>query len=486
MSGTPEPSGAAAGSRGGSAALRRGGNLIFLGISQAFRLGAGFVVNVIVMRALGVEPFGIYGYVTTLVGLFAFGSYMGMDRLLNAEISRDESLLPRSVAAGLLATALLSTVTAAAIVGWAWLGDGRPLVVTAAAVGALALGLRSLAMMPVASFHALRRMGLGAGGHIVGRMVLVAATLVLLQAGLDVVAVFGAQVIDALVTLGIILVVYAREVGRLPLRQGAAEVPGLLRRSVPFGLNALFTSVYLSVDVIMLQQMRGEAEVGLYRAATIVIALLPQVADTITTGVFPRMARHLGDPAAAGEELTRTARVLLAISMPAAVGGVVLAEPLVVLMGGEEFAAASVAFVIMAPMIPLRFLKNAYGMTLSSLNRQADRTRGVFWAAAFNILANLYAIPRWGAAGAAFTTLLTDVGLLLWKHWRMAPLLEGYRVLPMVARAALPSLLMGGVLLLLPPFHVLLQVAVGALVYAVLGNLVGAWHPRDLRWLRRV
>lgn len=462
------------------------GNLGFLGLSQAFRLAAGFAINILVMRWVGVEGFGVYGYITTLVGLLSFGAYMGMDRLLNGEISRNESLAGRLVSGGLLATLVLSSVTAAVIVGWAWWMDGRPEVVLAAALGALALGLRSVAMIPVAAFHAVRRMGLGASAHIVGRVVLVVATTLLLWQGLDVEGVFVAQVLDGVVTLGLILFVYTRTLGGLSWSQGVQAAPGLLRRSVTFGMNALYTSVYLSVDVIMLQQMRGETEVGLYRAAAVVISLLPQVADTIVTGIFPRMARHHGQPAAAGEELNFLTRVLLALSVPAAVGGLVLAGPLVVLMGGEEFATAALPFMIMAPMLPIRFMTNAYGMTLTSLDRQEERTRGALMAAVVNIGLNIAIIPTWGAVGAAATTLATDVLLVLWLRWRVGPLVEGHRVAAMVLRTIIPAALMGGVLVLLPDLPVLLSILVGALVYAVAGYLGGAWHPRDFSRLRRV
>ncbi len=471
---------------GSSGQEAKRGNLIYLGLSQAFRLGAGFAINIMVMRWVGVEGFGVYGYITTLVGLLSFGAYMGLDRLLNGEISRREDLAGRYVSGGLLATLLLSSLTAAIIIGWtAWM-DGRPDVVLAASLGALALGLRSVAMIPVAAFHAVRRMGLGTTAHMIGRTVLVAATAMLLWSGLDVEGVFVAQVLDGAVTLGLILFVYSRTLGGLSLRQGIESAPGLLRRSVTFGMNALYTSVYLSVDVLMLQQMHGEAEVGIYRAAAVVISLLPQVADTITTGIFPRMARHLGQPLAAGEELSFTTRVLLAIGVPATIGGLMLAEPLVVLMGGEDFASAALPFMIMAPMLPIRFLTNAYGMTLTSLDRQGERTRGTLYAAVVNILLNLAIIPVWGVEGAAATTLATDILLVSWLRWRVGPLVQEYRIGGMLLRTGVPAILMGGALWLLPPLPVLLSITIGAAVYAVAGYLSGAWHPRDLSRLRRV
>lgn len=468
------------------ASEERRGNLLALGLSQAVRLGAGFLVSVLIMRGLGVEAFGVYGTLTTLIGLCSFGANMGLERYLNGEVSRREERARALVGGALLAVGLFSGLTALVVLGLArgLLGGGEALL--AAGLGALGLGLRALAMMPVAAFHGLRRMAFGVGPHILGRLVLVAGTLLLLRLGLGVPGVFLAQVLDGAVTLVGVLWIFRARLGSPDFGPGARELPALLRRAPTFGLNALYTSLYLSVDVIMLQQMRGEAEVGLYRAAAVGIALLPQVADTIVTGIFPRMARHLGDRAAAGEELRFLSRVLLALSLPAALGGVILAEPLVVLLGGEEFAEAGLAFAIMAPMLPFRFLTNAYGMTLTSLDRQEERTRGALLAAILNIGLNLFVIPRFGAAGAAATTLLTDVLLVAWLRWRVGGLVEGAGLLAVLLRALVPALPMGLVVLQLRELPVLLVVGVGALVYAALGYLLGAWHPRDLSRLRRV
>jgi hypothetical protein len=38
----------------------------------------------------------------------------------------------------------------------------------------------------------------------------------------------------------------------------------------------------------------------------------------------------------------------------------------------------------------------------------------------------------------------------------------------------------------MPEWHVLIIIAVGGAVYGALGLASGAWHPRDIRYLRRV
>lgn len=465
---------------------RRGGNLVSLALSQGFRLGSGLAINVMLMRALGVEGYGVYGYVMTLVGLAAFGASMGMNRLINRELARDPDAAGRMVATGLAATAGLSVLTAGAIALWIQQVDGRPEVLAAGLLAALAMGLQSMATVPEAAFHARSHMAPSVRGQVLGRVVLVAACAGLLLAGAGVLAIFVAQVLDAVATLLLILWNYRRHIGFGGMRTDRRAVVALVREAFPFGMNALFGSIYLSVDVLLLQVMRGDTEVGLYRGAVMLIALFPVLANTLTTGIYPRMARHLGDRAAAGGELAFASRILLLVSLPAAVGGFLVAEDLMVFLGGSDFARSALPFMIMAPLLPLRFLNNGFAMTLSTLNRQGDRTRGVMIAAVLNLGLNLVFIPKYGAAGAAGTTVATEVVLLAWNRWRIAPLVQGLGIGGSLLRVGVAAGLMGAALVATPELHVLVDIGVGVGVFAVVSRLSGAWARRDLGRLRRV
>jgi O-antigen/teichoic acid export membrane protein len=125
-------------------------------------------------------------------------------------------------------------------------------------------------------------------------------------------------------------------------------------------------------------------------------------------------------------------------------------------------------------------------MTLSALDRQSDRTRGVFYAALFNIAANLLVIPRFGAVGTAATTLVTEVLLAVWLRWRVGPLVERLSAGSAALRVGVPAAVMGLVLATLPSLPVLVAIGVGAAVYGVTGSLTGAWSWADLPRLRSV
>jgi O-antigen/teichoic acid export membrane protein len=465
---------------------RSGGNLLKLGAAQLFRLGSGLAINLLLLRALGVDGFGVYGTVLTVVGLATFGAGMGMERLVNRELARDPSKTGRLVGAGMATTAGMSALTSLGVVAWVVLVDGRPVVIASGALAAFAMALQGIATVPQAAFHAQSDMGPSVKSQIAGRVSLVTGTVVGLLLGLDVAAVFVGQVLDGLVTLGTMLWMYGRHEGLRALRVRLEDARWIVRRSLPFGVNALFVSIYLSVDVLMLAVMRGDTDVGIYRGAVMLIALFPIIANTLTTGVYPRMAQHLGDREAAGAELGFVLRVLLTISVPSAVGGVLVAEPLMVLLGGPEFAVSAVPFMILVPLLPLRFANNAVEMTLTTLNRQRDRTLGAVIASTVNIGLNFLLIPEFGAAGAAATTLFTEVVLTLWLQWRVRPLVTGLDLLRTFGRVGVPAAAMAVALVLLPPAHVVVQIGVGVVVYGVVSRALGAWHPRDLGRLRRV
>ena len=465
---------------------RRGGNVGSLMAIQGFRIASGFAVNVLLMRGLGVDGFGIYGWVTILVNLAGFAATLGMDRLLKRELARDPEAADRWVYTGLAASGLLSVGASVLIVVLAGLLDGRGVVVISSALAALSLGLGALAQMPLSWFHGVSRMGVSVRPNLLGRLALVGFTSLFVWLRFSVAWVFLAQVIDGALVFGLLMLAYRGIRGPSQHHVTGADVATLLRASTSFGLSTLFTAVWLNADVLLLGHFRGDTEVGVYRGAVMLISLFPVVAETLNTAVFPRMAKHLGQSEAAGAELNFVVRVLLAVSVPAAVGGLLTAEPLLVFLGGEEYRPSALPFLIMAPLIPLRFLNNGFGMALTALNRQDDRTRGVFVAALVNVAVNLWALPRYGAVGAAAVTLGCEVLLLAWLAVCVRGPVSGLRLGGTLARVGLPALVMAAALLPLSGAHVLVQIGIGAGVFLVVGRATGAWHPTDLRQLRRI
>ena len=319
-------------------------------------------------------------------------------------------------------------------------------------------------------------------------LVLLFGQIAVLATGYGIVALFGVRLAAAILTWAILSWTYIRKFPKSQRTTPPKERPHLFSEIWPFEVTVFISGVYAQIDILMLMALTedGDTEIGLYRAAAFFLLQLPFLANILIRGVYPRMAQHLNNPDATAKELTFILRILLLLSIPIAVGGMCVAEPLLVLIGGTAYLPAVPALLILLPALPLRFLNAAFGMTLSALNRQKRRARIDLIAAVVNFFANLVVIPFYGFIGAAFTTLLTDIILcvLLGNQARkLSTPLSWKRIL---ALTIIPTLIMGVVVILLVNVHVLIRIGLGAMLYLGFTYLMGAWNKDDLSQLKRI
>ncbi len=462
----------------------RSGNLGYLVIAQGIGALVAIIVQVYLARALGREGFGVFSFLVAIASLFAAVAQMNLQLLVARDVARAPEQAGAMLGRGLVTTAALSVLATAGIVVYVALFAGRPGLLLASALAGVALGARSLGVLAESVFQGLRRMGAVASATVISRAVLLAATVVAVSLGAGIPGVFGAQVASGLTALGVMGLVFHRRIGSIVWRTSTSEVRALIWAGRQYGLNQVFSAIYLSSDLLVLAAFRGDGDVGLYRAASLLVIQLPIVALVLNRAVYPRMARLVGDPRAAGAELALEVRLLLAVSLPIAVGGLCVAEPLLVYLVGDAYRAGTPAFLWLLGMVPLRFVNNALGNALSALDRQEARTRGVAVAAFLNLAANLVAVPIYGVVGAAVTTVLTEVVLFVWLARSLGDRVRDVPWGEPLLRAAAPTAAMALVVLAVPGWHVLARVAVGAALYVGLSWLSGAWRAADVRALR--
>lgn len=462
------------------------GNVFAVAISLGVTILANVVVQIALARFLGVDSLGAYAFIVTVVGLFEFLSTFNLPILVGRKVAQAPDTAPRVVGLGLVTTALLSCAGTVAMVLYAWARDGRGQVVLATALAGVALGVFALQLVSNAAFQGLRRQRLGVPAVVIGRTTLMVATLAFLLAGTDLVGVFVARLLAMGLALAVITRAFQRRVGAVDLGFQWREVWDLVREGWPFAQHMLFAAIYLAADVLILKEFFDDHEVGIYKAATLLVLQLPLASSLVSKVLFPRMVSHLDDRFAAGEELSYASRLLLTVSVPMTVGGICLAAPLVSFLLGKAFLPAVWPMIVLFMGLSLRFLKNLTGMALSALDRQPDRARGVLLAAVFNVGTNLVFIPYYGALGAAATTTASEVLLLGWNITRLRGVADGVAWWAATWRTVLPAVPMVIGILLVPGWHVLARIVLGAVIYLGSSWLTGAWSYRDLVRLARL
>lgn len=189
---------------------------------------------------------------------------------------------------------------------------------------------------------------------------------------------------------------------------------GVLRDLVHYGAPLAVTAAsgFLldSADRFLIGWLIDDDSLGRYGAAyelgSISIGMLLMV---VNLAAYPLVIRAFeqGDPRKTRRELSGNLTALLAIGLPATLGMVLLAEPIANVILGPPFRQDAV---VLMPLIAIGALMRdikAYYLDLAfQLGR---RTIGQVWvtvaALVANVLLNLWWLPRFGIAGAAYATI---------------------------------------------------------------------------------
>jgi O-antigen/teichoic acid export membrane protein len=386
-----------------------------------FNRGIDFAFAAVLFRLLGPEGAGVYYYAIVVFGWFDIFTNFGLDVYLMREAAR-----MRERAGGLFATTTgfrLVLVLAGVPLLMAFLfarqALGEPLdptVFWALALfyvglvpGSLSKGLTSL-------YYAFDRAEYPALVTTLTTLSKVTGGLLALLMGWGIVGLAAVSIITNLITL-VILLWGARGMlgGWGKLRPEWSGVGGMARGSWPLMLNHFLATIFFQIDIVLLEAMKGERVVGLYRVAYSWLLAINVVPAFFTQALMATLSRQADSDKAA---FLRTYRLgikfLVMLALPFAVMFSVLAEPLTLLLAGTAYLPdGAIALQLMVWSIPIGWMNSLTQYALVALNLQRRVTWAFALACAFNITANLIFIPQFSYQAAAITTILSELMLFV-------------------------------------------------------------------------
>lgn len=183
----------------------------------------------------------------------------------------------------------------------------------------------------------------------------------------------------------------------------------LLHDSWPLIFSGLVIAIYMRIDQIMIKEMLGEKEVGLYSAAVRISEVWYFIPMIIANSLFPSIV----NAKKVSEELyyTRLQRlynlmVWAAISI--ALPMTFLSDWLVILLYGEAYRAAGQILMIHIWAGVFVFLGVASSKWFISEGLQKYSTINTVVGAIVNVLLNFLLIPKYGIYGAAIATVFAQ------------------------------------------------------------------------------
>lgn len=447
---------------------------------------ASVVLYVVMARQLGSAEFGVFAFGLSFVMLVTAFADFGQDRILTREVSRDHARID-SYLANTMALKLTLAAPALAL-GLAVLAAvSEPETWQVAALLGFAVVAEQMMATCFATFQSYERLEFIPLALVTQRLLMAALGILTLVAGYGVVAVAAVYFVTACIGLLIALWLLLSRVVRPRFSIVPAMWRGLMVAAFPIGASAVFGIVLYRADMALLAAMTSAESVGEYAAAFRLFETTLFLAWGVGAAVFPVYSRRTVDTTpGVGPVFERSLKLLVALTLPLAVGAGVLAAPLVELLYGAEFQDSAGALILLAPAIALHPFAYLAGYLLVSQNRQRLLAPVYAAVAAENVLLNILLIPAFSLYGAAVGTSISEAllaGSLLLLSIRVVGSLGWLR---MLGGPVLASFLAGGVMVLFND-HLAAAVALGALVYTA--SLVAfelKVYPEDARAVGQV
>jgi O-antigen/teichoic acid export membrane protein len=375
---------------------------------KGLRLGLGLLVGAWVARYLGPSQYGELAYVLAFVAFFQTISLLGLDSVAIRDMARDREASPAILGTIFrlrLFTGVLCWLAAIGAMAVFRPGDTDTLVLTAVVSGSLLFQAADTIDLWFQSQTQSKRTVLAKSlAYVVNSLFKV--WLILIKAPLLYFAMAGlAEFVLASVALGYSYRMYpAPFKWRWDLHWGKQ----LLKESWPYMLSGLAIMVYIRVDQIMLREMCGVRELGLFSAALPLSTTWYFIPMMISQSAGPSIAKKkLIDPAGYEDALDKLFSLMWWILLPLSICIALFSNPIVHLLYGDAYLkSAGVLAIHVFANIPVGLGVMQSIWIINERRNTLSLTKTVIGAIT-NVGVNLVLIPRYGAIGAAISTVFS-------------------------------------------------------------------------------
>jgi len=388
---------------------RLGQNTFWLLLARLGTQGLLVLFTLVIAHRLGNVGLGQYAFIASAIFLANTLTTFGTDMFLIREIAAGTGL--SQLPATLLIQLALSAICAIIILA------GAPLLPNVDAVSIQGLLVYSLALFPLAFFTvfttALRgqeRMYWYAVLNLTVSLAQVLALWIFVQPGSSVITI--AWILVAIQTIAAFLagLICSFQIpGFLRAWHFSLwHIPALLRASAPIALLGLLGMLYLRLSIYQITLLSGSATTGWFSAALRIVEAFKTGHLALFGALYPLLSKAARQPAKSERFVSKSLGWLLGISAVLSLVLYVLAQPLVQILYGVQFAASIAATQILAWII-IPYTLNTF-LSLSFLAHR--REPAVAWALLGSLLAlailNAWWVPIFGLAGACWAALAAE------------------------------------------------------------------------------
>lgn len=460
--------------------------------SQLVTWSLSFILAIFLPRYLGASVLGEIAVANSIWAIAGVLISFGMDTHLTKMVARNPEHTSSLLGTSLAIRTLFFFIASIAVGVYLYTIKLDPRIAYIAMIVGASTLLGSYGSTLMAVVIGLERMEINSFAGIINKTLLTLVTLTLIFMNASVYAIVAASLFTGIISMAITIHVLKSQV-QLHLRVNLNEAKAMLRASAPYLVTALALVIYQQIDQLLIAAMVDTRAVGWYGTAMTLFGTTMFVPVVIGTALLPALSRTY---ASSQDQLHQIARrsfdLMFLISIPIGLGTVIIANPIVVLLYGPEFAQSGPILAVLGVVLIFTYLNTLLGQLLISTDRTSKWNLVMIGGIALTLPLDLVLIP-WthntfgnGALGGTVAFLFTEFvmvasailllpkGTIQWSNVRNASLTL-FAGLVMVATSWWWRDTM------LP-----LSILVGAITYIGLVFLLRIIPPQDLKLLQDV
>ena len=446
----------------------------------------------LMLRILGPVDAGRYSLAIVVIGWLDIFTNFGLNTLTTREVAKDKTRANRYLSNTIALRVGLWGVSLPILAAFFLLRRvTKPLdPATILAISFFALGLlpSNVSASLAAVFSAHERMEIPASVTTLTTLLKVSLFTAALMVGAGYVGLAAASIIVNIATAIVLYLLVRATLFRPRVELDWGFQKQMLWQSYPLMINLLLATLFFKVAVLLIDWLEAPRALGWYGAAYKYIDAVQIIPAYFTMALFPLISRYA---ATARDSLLRAYRLaiklLLIVALPGALVGWALSRELITVLGGSQYLPhAAYILRVMIWYMPFGFVNSVTQYVLIALNQQRFLTRAFAIGLAFNVVANLILISRFGYIAAAFVTIASELVLFVPFHMGVRKHLTRIPWRQLAWKQVLSAIPLALMLLLLSHRYVVLSILAGLSLYGAGLSLLRVFDREEAEAVRSV
>ena len=389
-------------------------NMSWLLISQVIASVCGFIWTILMARYLGVNKYGIYGFAVSFTGILSILFDFGIGMHIVRHIATDYDSASKYLGNAIPLKSIFSVVGFVVILLILIIMKVDELTLIVTLLFAIEQIIKKFVELMNATFQAFEEGKYQGIGNTILNLLLLLFIILSITTDLGLFGISISYILANIIALIYLYYVLNKHITKPNYEFDKEFCKRVTLASIPFAATAILYSIYYSIDVVMLTHLVGNYATGIYNATYKLISVLTLFSSVYIAVIFPVMSKFFkNDDKMLLISFEKSIKYLMLIIIPIAASTVIYSSDIIYLFYGSKYEAASSVLNILIWTVCLLFISGACNTLLNASHKEVTVSKIYAVAAIFNIVLNFFMIPYFSYNGAAITTVLSDILIVL-------------------------------------------------------------------------